>query len=164
MIKHGVVIVIGSLILVVGLTGLALLQTGVIYPTASIGPVNLPEVKSSEPTPESGQQAAGPAGAPALQPAPPLGPGRGLRLKAGGKRLQQTWGLKNRLRSLRLEKASALIRDKLRLSDHAPPREAPRLTGSAGRRPANQHLNATTNTNRDRMPTNRLQVKPQNPL
>ncbi len=70
--KRGVIIVIGSVILAVGLTGLALLHTGVIYPTASVGPVNMPEVKSSEPTPESGQQAPGPAGAPALQPAPPL--------------------------------------------------------------------------------------------
>jgi hypothetical protein len=41
--------------MVVGLTGLALLQTGVIYPPASIGPVNLPEVKSPEPPPLSGQ-------------------------------------------------------------------------------------------------------------
>ena len=83
MIKHGVVIVIGSVILVVGLTGLALLQTGVICPTASIGPVNLPEVKSSEPPPESGQQAAGPAGAPALQPAPPAGSGQGPSAQGG---------------------------------------------------------------------------------
>lgn len=71
MIKRGVIIFIGSVILAGGLSGLALLQTGVIYPPASIGPVNLPEVTSSEPLPESGQQAPGAASAPALQPAPP---------------------------------------------------------------------------------------------
>ena len=40
--KRGAIIVLGTVILVVGLTGLALLQTGVIGPRPLIGPVNLP--------------------------------------------------------------------------------------------------------------------------
>ncbi len=39
--KRGAIIVLGTVILVVGITGLALLQTGVICPRPSIGPVNL---------------------------------------------------------------------------------------------------------------------------
>ena len=67
--KRGVIIGIGTAILVVGLAGLALLQTGVIYPPLSIGPVNLGEVKSPEPSAESGQQAPGTPSAPAQPPA-----------------------------------------------------------------------------------------------
>jgi hypothetical protein len=60
-IKRGAVIGIGTVLLVIGLGGLALLQTGVIYPPASIGPVNLSEGKPAEPAPQSAQ---------APQPAP----------------------------------------------------------------------------------------------
>lgn len=78
--KRGVIIVIGSVILVVGLTGLALLQTGVIYPKASVGPVNLPEEKTLEPPSESGQQASGPA---VQQPAAPPRSGQELSADLG---------------------------------------------------------------------------------
>jgi hypothetical protein len=68
-IKRSVIIGTGTVILVIGLTCLALLQTGVIYPPASIGPVNLAEVKSPEPAAESGQQAPGTPNAPSQPPA-----------------------------------------------------------------------------------------------
>jgi len=66
-IKRGAVIGIGTVLLVIGLGGLALLQTGVIYPPASIGPANLSEVKPAEPAPQSAQtpQPAPQAGKPA---------------------------------------------------------------------------------------------------
>lgn len=66
MIKRGVIIGIGTVILVIGLTGLGLLQTGVIYPT---------EVKSPETAPPTGQQSQGPVDqtAQAIAPAPQSG-------------------------------------------------------------------------------------------
>jgi len=97
-IKRGAIIVIGTVVLVVGLTGLALLQTGVIHPPASIGPVDLSEVKSPGPPPkaaatqadgpaapplESGKQASGPAAAPVQQPAPSPDPGQGASARGG---------------------------------------------------------------------------------
>jgi len=53
-IKRGAIIGIGTVLLVIGLGALALLQTGVIYPPVSIGPVNLADVRP----PESAQQGA----------------------------------------------------------------------------------------------------------
>jgi hypothetical protein len=82
-IKRGAIIIIGTVILVAGLTGLALLQTGVICPPASIGPVNTPEVQSSVPAPESGKQVPGPAGGPERQPSPSLEQGQGPSAQGG---------------------------------------------------------------------------------
>ena len=144
--KRGVIIVIGSVILVVGLTGLALLQTGVIYPKASVGPINLCEDKSLKPPSESGQQASGPAvrrtrgGASVragafCRPGDPktgYGPsdfGKGARRDQGQAQAEQP---------------------------RTHPRGALRLTGSAGKRPAN--------TNRNSMPITRHRLKPRNPL
>jgi hypothetical protein len=64
-IKRGAIIGIGTALLVIGLSGLALLQTGVIYPPESIGPVSLTEVKPAEPAPAGAQapQAQVPASA-----------------------------------------------------------------------------------------------------
>ncbi len=72
MIKHGAILGIGTVILVIGLTGLGLLQTGVINPT---------EVKLPEPPPASSQQCPGAADqiAPATVPAPPSGAGAGTQ-------------------------------------------------------------------------------------
>lgn len=66
MIKRGVIIGIGTVILVIGLTGLGLLQTGVIYPT---------EVKSLEIAAPTGQQSQCPVDqtAQASAPAPQIG-------------------------------------------------------------------------------------------
>ncbi len=55
MIKQGAIIGIGTVLLVIGLGGLALLQTGVIYPPASIGPVSTSEVTPPGPAPENAQ-------------------------------------------------------------------------------------------------------------
>jgi len=49
--KRGAVFGIGTVLMVVGLGGLGLLRTGVIYPTESVGPVSLTEVKTPEPAP-----------------------------------------------------------------------------------------------------------------
>ena len=83
MIKRGVIIVIGSVIMAGGLTGLALLQTGVIYPPASINRVNLPEVKSLEPPPPSG---SGPSAQGEQQaPSEDLGPPKTATAPQAGK-------------------------------------------------------------------------------
>ena len=71
MIKGGAVIGIGTILLVIGLGGLALLRTGVIYPPASIGPVNLADVKPPEPA-QQGAQAPEPAAAAQTGQAPAL--------------------------------------------------------------------------------------------
>ena len=83
MIKRGVIIAIGTVFMVGGLTGLALLQTGVIYPPVSIGPVNLPEAKSPVTPQESGKQAPGPAGVPLQRPAPSTESGQGPSAQGG---------------------------------------------------------------------------------
>jgi hypothetical protein len=54
-IKRGAVIGIGTVFLVIGFGGLALLQTGVINPPSSISPVNLSEVNPSAPALQSAQ-------------------------------------------------------------------------------------------------------------
>jgi hypothetical protein len=61
MTKRGASIAIGTVLLVFGLAGLGLLQTGVINPPASLGLVNQAGVKSPEPAPapESAPQAQG---------------------------------------------------------------------------------------------------------
>ncbi len=70
MIKRGAIIGIGTVILVVGLSGLGLLQTGVIHPTE----VKLPE-------PATSQQSQGPVNqtAPGAAPAPQSGVGPGTQ-------------------------------------------------------------------------------------
>ncbi len=75
MIKGGVIIGIGTVILVLGLTGLGLLQTGVIHST---------EVKSPEPAPAATQQPQGPVNqtAPAAAPVPQSGVGPGTQTGA----------------------------------------------------------------------------------
>jgi len=69
-IKRGVIIGIGTFFLVIGLAGLGLLQTGVIYPPESTAPTGLPEVKQLEQTPGSAQY---PAKQNAQQPEPAQG-------------------------------------------------------------------------------------------
>jgi hypothetical protein len=69
-IKRGVIIGIGTVFLVIGLTGLGLLQTGVIYPPASTGPASLPEIKQLEQTPGSARSQAEQA---VQQPSPAQG-------------------------------------------------------------------------------------------
>jgi hypothetical protein len=80
-IKPGAIIGIGTVILVIGLSGLGLLQTGVIHPT---------EVKSPEPA--TGQQSEGPMNqtAPAAAPAPQSGvePGAQTGANLAGSALQ----------------------------------------------------------------------------
>ena len=73
MINRGVIIGIGTVILVIGLSGLGLLQTGVIHPTE----VKLPELATS-------QQSQGPVNqtAPAAEPAPQSGVGSGTQTGA----------------------------------------------------------------------------------
>jgi hypothetical protein len=74
-IKRGAIIGIGTVILVIGLTGLGLLQTGVIYPT---------EEKSLETAPATGQQSPGPVAqtAPPAAPAPQSGVSPGTKTGA----------------------------------------------------------------------------------
>ena len=67
MAKRGVIIGIGTVLLVIGLTGLGLLETGVIYPT---GPTGLPEVKQPEQAAGSTQGARSPGNQTVQQPAP----------------------------------------------------------------------------------------------
>ncbi len=55
MIKHGAIIGLGTVLLVFGLGGLALLQSGVIYPRPLIGPVPFSEVKPPDPAPRVAQ-------------------------------------------------------------------------------------------------------------
>lgn len=73
MIKSGVIIGIGTVILAIGLSGLGLLQTGVIHPTE----VKLPE-------PATSQQSQGPVNqtASAVAPAPQSGVGPGTQTGA----------------------------------------------------------------------------------
>ena len=66
MIKRGAAIGIGTVLMVIGLGGLALLQTGVINPPQSLAPTGFTEVKPPEPALENAQ---GP------QPAPQAGEG-----------------------------------------------------------------------------------------
>jgi len=63
-IKPGAIIGIGTVILVIGLSGLGLLQTGVIHPT---------EVKSPEPATSLQSQGTVNQTAPAAAPAPQFG-------------------------------------------------------------------------------------------
>jgi len=74
-IKRGAIIGIGTVILVIGLTGLGLVQTGVIQP---------PEVKTLEPAPASSQQSQCLVNetAPAAVPAPQSGVGPGTETGA----------------------------------------------------------------------------------
>ena len=75
MIKRGAIIGIGTVIVVIGLTGLGLVQTGVIQPTP---------VKSLEPAPATSQQSQCPVNqtAPAAVPAPQSGVGPGTETGA----------------------------------------------------------------------------------
>ena len=117
MVKRGVLLGIGTAILVVGLAGLALLQTGVIYPPLSIGPVNLGEVKSPEPSAESGQQAPGTPSAPAQPPALSPESGGGPSAQGGLQQPPARQETQKPIPVLRLEKASAGIRDSLESPD-----------------------------------------------
>ena len=126
MIKRGAIIGIGTIILVIGLTGLGLLQTGVICPT---------EVKSPETA--ISQQSQGPVNqtAPAAAPAPQSGVSPGpkpaqtpQRVLRGANPRPETLRPKNRSRSRRLAKASAVILNKIKLHNPCPHRSDPERT------------------------------------
>lgn len=78
MIKRRLILGIGTVLLVIGLAGLGLVQTGVIYPPVSAGAISLSQVKSPEPAAGGGEKSKGPieqtaadrAGSPALSPQP----------------------------------------------------------------------------------------------
>ena len=74
MIKRAAIIGIGTVLLVIGLAGLGLLQTGVIYPSASTESVSLPEVNPPEQAAGSDQGSQGPVNQTAQPPAPAGGP------------------------------------------------------------------------------------------
>lgn len=83
MTKRGAMIGIGAVLLVFGLAGLGLLQTGVIYPPASPGPVNQAGVKPPEPAPQSAPQAQGQGEQTAQPPIQVPQPGGGPSVQVG---------------------------------------------------------------------------------
>jgi len=76
-IRRGVIIGIGAVLLGVGVTGLALVQTGVICQLATTGPAKLAELKLPEPPaqmPQPGSGSSNPAAVPAVKAPPKAAP------------------------------------------------------------------------------------------
>ncbi len=117
--KRGAVFGIGTVLMVVGLGGLGLLRTGVIYPTESVGPVSLTEVKTSEPAPESAQAPRAGEAVPASADLEPQEPVPVPRFGGGERRYPMQDRLDQRRSARKESEMSDVLRHTARKADTA---------------------------------------------